>query len=137
MIKEDIYKIFEEFWSTGKLPKGSNVAYIALIAKIENPNGLQDYRPISMLGCIYKMIAKVITSRLQPVMDSLVGPSQSSFIKGRQILDGALIAGELIESCRRKKIQATILKLDFHKAFYSVAWSYLEWTLHQMGFPEV
>lgn len=69
-------------------------------------------------------------------MDSLIGPFQSSFISGRQILDGALIAGELIDSCRKRNVQLTTLKLDFHKAFDSVAWSFLEWTLIQMGFPD-
>ena len=135
VIREDIYTIFDDFWKSGRLPKGSNVAFIALIAKIDNPSGFQDFRPISMVGCIYKMISKLLTRRLQRVIDSLIGPYQSSFIKGRQILDGALVAGELIETCKRRKIKATILKLDFHKAFDSVAWSFLEWILCMMDFP--
>lgn len=53
-------------------------------------------------------------------MNHLIGPHQSSFIKGRQILDGTLIAGEIIESCKRSNTKANILKLDFHKAFDSV-----------------
>lgn len=135
VIKEDVFKIFDEFWASGKLPKGSNVAFIALIAKIETPMGLKDYRPISMVGCIYKMISKLLARRLQSVMHSVIGPHQSSFIAGRQILDGALIAGEIIDSHKKNKIKSTILKLDFHKAFDSVAWSFLEWTLIQMNFP--
>ena len=137
MIRDDIYKIFEEFWATSKLSRGSNVAFIALIAKVEAPVGLKEYRPISMVGCVYKMISKLLARRLQKVMDSLIAPHQSSFIAGRQILDGALIAGEIIDSCKRRKLKSTILKLDFHKAFDSVAWNFLEWTLIQMGFPEV
>lgn len=135
IIKLDVYNIVENFWNSGSLPKGSNVAFIALIAKREVPEGLNDFRPISMVGCIYKIIAKLLARRLQKVMDSLIGPYQSSFIAGRQILDGALIAGELIDTCRRKKVQLSILKLDFHKAFDSVAWSFLDWTLDKMGFP--
>ena len=135
VIKHDVYNIVEEFWRTSSLPKGSNVAFIALIVKCEHPEGFMDFRPISMVGCIYKILAKLLSRRLQGVMNSLIGPHQSSFIAGRQILDGALIAGELIDSCKREKIEATILKLDFHKAFDSVAWSFLEWTLIQMGFP--
>lgn len=87
-----------------------------------------------MVGCIYKIIAKLLARRLQGVMDSLIGPYQSSFIAGRQILDGALIAGELIESCKRRGTSLAILKLDFHKAFDSVAWSFLEWTLIKWDF---
>lgn len=54
-------------------------------------------------------------------MNHLIGPHQSSFIVGRKILDGALVVGELIDSCKRSKTKATIIKLDFHKAFDSVA----------------
>lgn len=99
VIKFDVYSIVEDFWHTSRLPKGSNVAFIALIAKYENPEGLKDFRPISMVSSLYKIIAKILARRLQKVMDSLIGPFQSSFIARRQILDGALIAGELIETC--------------------------------------
>ena len=135
VIKEDVYRMVEDFWTTSKLPKGTNVALIALIAKIDNPEGFKDFRPISMVGCIYKIIAKVLARRLQSVMDTLIGPFQSSFIKGRQILDGALVAGEIIDSCQRRNIKTTILKLDFHKAFDSISWQFMDWTLSQMGFP--
>ena len=75
-----------------------------------------------MVGCCYKIIAKILSRRLQKVMDSLIGPFQSSFVEGRQILDGALVAGELIDTCKKGKVKATILKVDFHKAFDSVSW---------------
>lgn len=58
-------------------------------------------------------------------MDHLIRPFQSSFIEGRKILDDALVASELIDSCKRKKIKATVLKLDFHKAstmFHGIFW---------------
>lgn len=59
-------------------------------------------------------------------MNDLVGSLQSSFIEGRQILDGALVAGELIDSCKRRKSKAVILKLDFHKlliVYLGVFWT--------------
>ena len=135
IIKGDVYSIIQTFWSTGLLPKGSNVAFIALIAKIEKPKHLQDFRPISMVGCIYKIISKILALRLKRVMNHLIGPHQTSFIEGRQILDSVLIAGELLESCKSSKTPAVLLKLDFHKAFDCVSWSYLLWVMDQMGFP--
>lgn len=69
-----------------------------------------------MVGCIYKILAKMLARRLQKVIGSIIGPQQSSFIKGRQILDGALIASELIDTCKSNKTEAVVLKLDFHKA---------------------
>lgn len=135
VIKTDVYEIIQKFWEKGDLPKGCNVAFIALIPKISCPEGFKDFRPISMVGCIYKIIAKILAGRLKKVMGFLVGPHQSSFIEGRQILDSVLIAGELIESCKKSKKAAVLLKLDFHKAFDSVSWPFLTWTLEKMGFP--
>lgn len=125
----------EEFWASSSLPHGSNVAFISLIPKKEFPDGFHDYRPISMVGCLYKIFAKLLVRRIQMVIGSVISPFQFSFVKGRQILDGALIASEIIDSCKKRKIPATILKLDFHKAFDSVSWNFLEWSLSQMSFP--
>lgn len=135
IIKSDIYAMISEFWKTGTLPKGCNTALVALIPKVELPTGFKDFRPISMIGCLYKILSKLLARRLQQVMGQIVGPYQASFIKGRQILDGALVAGEIIDTCRQNKAKALILKIDFHKAFDSVAWSFLEWVMNQMGFP--
>nr|CCA65974.1 hypothetical protein [Beta vulgaris subsp. vulgaris] len=134
-IKEDVYTLVREFWATSKLPKGSNSTFITLIPKIDNPENFKDFRPISMVGCVYKIIAKLMAKRIQRVMSSLIGPLQSSYVEGRQILDGALVASEVIDLCKRKKMEAILLKLDFHKAYDSVSWSFLQWTLAQMKFP--
>lgn len=50
LIKTEIYSLVHEFWRSSKRSKGSNVAFIALIAKSENPCGFKDYRPISMVN---------------------------------------------------------------------------------------
>ena len=134
-VKEDMYQIVHEFWAKAQLPRGSNTAYIALIPKISNPSSFKDYRPISMVGCIYKIVAKLMARRLQGVMSDLVAPLQSAYIEGRQILDGALVASEIIDSCKKKGTKATLLKLDFHKAYDSVSWSFLQWILEKMNFP--
>lgn len=125
----------KDFERTGRLPQGFNTAYISLIPKVDNATSLKDFRPISMVGCLYKIVTKLLARRLQHVMSSIIGPQQSGFIRGRQILDGALIAGELIESCKRSNTKATILKLDFHKAFDNVSWNFLDWVMEQMQFP--
>lgn len=135
IIKEDIFSIISDFWQTRNLPKGSNVAFIALIAKVESPSGFKDFRPISMVGCLYKIIVKLLSNKLIRVMDGLVGPHQSSFIKGRRILDNVLITGELLESYKRSKLGVVMLKLDFHKVVDCVPWYFLDWTLDQMGLP--
>lgn len=126
----------QEFWSSTKLPHGSNIAFVALIPKKDFPDDFNDYRSMSMVGGLYKIISKILARRLQMVIDTVISPFQTSFIKGCQISDGALIASKIIASCKKRNIPATLLKLDFHKAFDLVSWNFLEWSLSQMGFPK-
>lgn len=74
MIKDDIYDMVEEFWLSSRLPRGCNGAFIALIPKTENPQSFKDFRPISMVGCLYKIVAKLLARRLQRVMHHLISP---------------------------------------------------------------
>lgn len=114
VIKDDVYKIVTDFWNNARLPHRCNTAFIALIPKIDKPSSFKDFRPISMMGCLYKIVAKLLTLRLQRVMNSLVGPTQSFFIEGSQILDSASFSSEVINTCKRKKTLSSLLKIDLH-----------------------
>ncbi|XP_072064497.1 uncharacterized protein [Arachis hypogaea] len=80
------------FFETATLPEDSNVTWVALVLKFVEAKEIKDLRPISMVGCVYKVISKLLTRRMRSVMPGLVGESQSAFVKGRKIHDGALIA---------------------------------------------
>ncbi|KAL4324557.1 hypothetical protein GQ457_11G025030 [Hibiscus cannabinus] len=83
-----------------KLPFNVNVSFITLIPKVSNPIDISDYRPISLIGSIYKIIAMILSRRLRQVMDVLISDTQCAFVLGRQIFDGVLIASELIHSMK-------------------------------------
>ncbi|XP_028108106.1 uncharacterized protein LOC114306978 [Camellia sinensis] len=118
------------------IKKGLNSTFLTLIPKIPNPSSLSDYRPISLLGCIYKVLAKVLSSRLKSVLPKLIDETQSAFVKGRQILDGILIANEVVDLWKRNSLGGLLLKLDFQKAFDSVNWNFLFHILQNFGFGE-
>jgi len=71
-----------EFHRNEKLTKGVNSTFIALIPKVTSPQRLNDFRPISLVGCLYKVLA----NKLRGVIGSVVSDSQSAFVKGKQIL---------------------------------------------------
>lgn len=69
-----------------------NSTFIVLIHKMENPQWLANFHPISFVGCLYKVLAKVLANKLRNVIGSLILESHLTFFKGRQILDGIIIA---------------------------------------------
>ncbi|XP_071739539.1 uncharacterized protein [Rutidosis leptorrhynchoides] len=103
IIQEDLIMAINDFWENGEITTGCNASFITLVPKKCDPLCLNDYRPISLLGSYYKIIAKLLANRLRKVVPNLVGFEQSVFIKGRNIIDGALIANEMLAYLKQKK----------------------------------
>ncbi|XP_045810560.1 uncharacterized protein LOC123905002 [Trifolium pratense] len=111
-----------DFHRNGRLTKGINATFIALIPKTDNPQRLNDFRPISLVGSLYKILAKVLANRLRQVIGSVISESQTAFVKNRQILDGILITNEIVDEARKSKKDLMLFKVDFEKAYDSVDW---------------
>nr|GEY69960.1 RNA-directed DNA polymerase, eukaryota [Tanacetum cinerariifolium] len=113
---------------------GGNSYFIALIPKMQGANMVKDYRPISLIGSLYKIITKLLANRLVFVIDELVSEVQSAFISKRHILDGPFILNEIIHWCKAKKKNSMIFKVDFEKAFDFVRWDFLEDVMKNFDF---
>lgn len=74
------------------MKKSFNATFVALIPKKAGSIELGDFRPISLITGVYKIIAKVLVERLKRVVRKLFNKHQMTFIKGRQIMDASLIA---------------------------------------------
>ncbi|XP_039058529.1 uncharacterized protein LOC120202126 [Hibiscus syriacus] len=125
VLKGDIHKFFEDFYEGKKFGKGVNHSFITLIPKKQNPVAIEDYRPISLVGGLYKILSKVLSRRLRLCMGGLIGQSQFAFILGRQICDCSLIANEAIDFWRRKRREGLVFKVDFKRAYDTVDWDFL------------
>jgi hypothetical protein len=121
-----------EFHKNGRLTKGINITFIALIPKVNSPQRLNAFRPISLVGSMYKILAKVLANRLRMVIGNVISDSQSAFIKGRQILDGILVANEIVDEARKQKKELLLFKVDFEKAYDSIDWEYLDELMFKM-----
>ncbi|GJS38363.1 RNA-directed DNA polymerase, eukaryota [Tanacetum coccineum] len=122
------------FFDHGVFAIGCNSSFVALIPKVLDPKVVSDYRPISLIGSLYKVVTKILASRLSLVISDLISDVQTAFLPNRQILDGPFIINEILARCKLKKQQAMIFKVDFAKAYDSVRWDYLDDVLISFGF---
>lgn len=84
-----------------KVLSGMKATFIVLVPKKDGARELSEYRPISSMCSLYKIISKVLSTRLKKVIGMIVSSTQSAFISGLQITDGVLIANKCVDSQRR------------------------------------
>ena len=135
-VKEEVLGFFREFHEQGKFVRSLNTTFLVLIPKKGDANDLRDYRSISMVGGLYKLLAKVQANRLKKVVSKVVSRAQNAFVEGRQILDDVLIANEAIDSMLKRNENGVLCKLDMEKAYNHISWNFLLTMMQNMGFGE-
>jgi hypothetical protein len=119
------------------IPEGWNDTVIVLIPKVETPERITQYRPISLCNVLYKVISKMIAARLKVILDEVISQVQSAFVPGRLITDNILLAYESMNTIKNKRTGKEgycAVKLDMHKAYDRVEWVFLERMLSRLGF---
>ena len=132
IIKDDLIAMFRDFHNEDLRLFSLNFGIVTLIPKLNEVKKIQQYGPICMLNVSFKIFTKVIANRLALVASKVIGLSQSAFLPGRYILEGAIVLHETLHELK-KKMDELILKLDFEKAYDKVNWSFLQHVLRMKG----
>jgi len=136
LVGSDLLELVEDTGLNGKVICALNSTFFTLIPKFATPSSFVNYRPISLYNLCYKLISKIIATRIKPILSCFLSKEQLGFLKGRQILDAIGIAQECLHSIKTKNSKALILKLDIKKDFECIDWDFLRLILAQTGFSQ-
>ena len=132
-MKDDILRVFWEFAKDRIIHGVTSETYICLIPKKANSSKMKDFRPISLVTSLYKIITKVLSTHLKGVLADTIRESQGAFVAGRQILDTILVANEVVEEYRKEGRSGVVFKIDFEKAYDYVEWGFLDFVFEKKG----
>lgn len=112
IIGPEVFATIKEFFENGMLLKQLNTIKISLISKGKRPDYTSQFRPISYCYTLSKCISKILCSRLKKILDSLVNPTQTTFIQGRTLIQNVLICHDLMRYYNRKTTPRCFIKND-------------------------
>ena len=125
-----------EFFSLGCLLKQWNATTLVLIPKITNAFLTSDFRPISCLNTVYKVISKLLAKCLQVILPHIISQSQSAFMPRRFLAENVLLATDLVQGYNTSNSSpSAMLKVDLRKAFDTIKWDFIIGILKALSIP--
>ena len=137
IIKEDFYRLADDFHSGGLQLQNINGSFITLVPKCQSPVDVNDFRPISLTNVCLKFLTKLVANRLQDHILRCIHKNQYGFLKSRSIQDCVAWAFEYLHLCHVSKRPVIVLKLDFAKAFDTIEHEAILQVMRAMGFNEL
>ncbi|KAJ3699695.1 hypothetical protein LUZ61_003400 [Rhynchospora tenuis] len=137
LLKPLVLQMVNQFFSSGHMPSKLARSNVVLVPKKETPVLVTDYRPISVCNVGYKLISKLLSRRLKPIIPLLVSDTQAAFTLGRQIRDNIIVFREVIHSFSLSSYRkhSFCLKVDLSKAFDRLRWPYILAVMQTYGLP--
>lgn len=107
-----------------------------MVPKFPGASKVTDFRPISCLNTVYKVISRLLVKRLKIILQGLILPSQTAFVKDRLLLENTVLASELVNGYHKKHgVKRITIKVDIAKAFDTLSWEFLFACLEGLRVP--
>ncbi|CAN1820450.1 LINE-1 retrotransposable element ORF2 protein [Linum perenne] len=140
LVKQQLCAEVKRFFANTEMPEGWNDTHVVIIPKVPNPETVSQFRPISCCNFRYKIISKIMATRLKEWLPNIISELQAAFTKGRAIQDNIMIVHEVIHYFKNKASKYQwdmMIKMDMMKAYDMVDWRCLENILRTKGFESI
>ena len=139
IVGSSVIKAVQNFFISGQMLSEVNQSLIVLIPKVQSPTNVNHFLPISLCNTVYKIISKILVSRLRLLLSNLISPCQSTFVPDRWIAENQLVVHELLHSFKKRKVKGgfVAMKVDLQKAYDRVNWDFLKAVLLKFGFSRI
>ena len=124
-----LVNVFNESYENEILPSSQRSAVMTLIFKQGDREDISNYQPISLTNVDYRILAFILSARLQGVIESIVSPDQTAYIKNRYMGNNIRLVEDILEYYDHMEKKGLIFMADFTKAFDSLEWDFMFRTL--------
>ena len=144
------YEFFKVFWidikhfvhrsliyglGKGELSITQREGLITLVPKPSKPRNLiSSWRPITLLNSTYKILAGTVANRLKTVLNSIIHPDQTAFMKNRFIGENIRATHDVLWEAYSRNKEGLLLSVDFRTAFDVMNWRFLGNCLNKFNF---
>ena len=134
IIKDEFSDLINEIFCEGSLCKSQGKGMISLIFKGGERESIKNWRPLTVLNCDYKIIAKILALRLKKMLPKIIHSDQKGFVKGRNICEANRLIQDIIEYIDQENEEGVIIFLDQQKAFDRIEWGWVQACLRKFNF---
>ena len=125
-LKHFVVKSVKYSFENNKLSASKSLGIISIIPKGDKDKRfLSNWRPLTLLDTMYKLISGCIAERIKPVLDTLIHPDQKGFVAGRYIGEVVRTTNDIIEYAKENNVTGLLLLIDFEKAYDSISFNYI------------
>ena len=134
LLAPDPADMYNECDADGQLTPSMRLGEIILLYKKKDPRDVRNYRPITLLNIDYKILAKILVSRLKKVIDTVISEEQTGFVPGRVITWNSHLLNLIQAYIEETDEEGLFIFLDCEKAFDRCSWPFLRQAAREIGF---
>jgi exonuclease III len=123
--RSPLHRYASTVFQKGALTQSFRSSIIKLIPKKGDAHDIKKWRPISLLGCLYKVISRAVNNRLKSVINRFTSRAQKGFTNHRYIQEVLINVAEKISYCKKNNISGALLSIDQTRAFDTISHKYM------------